>query len=120
MSSPPVVSGPPKNDAADAAAAFQIQNDARAGKNLALLNWDDYLAFQATEYAKILADANNGLNHSSGPLDPPQGENLYATTARDNPMTAAANAWIGESALYHGENIPDGDFEMYGHYSKSY
>ena len=103
----------------DAVAALKIQNDARADKKLAPLNWDDNLSDQATEYAQSLANANNGLQHSSGPHDPPQGENLYAQSAGYNPATAAANSWIGESANYHGEKIGEGDFGSYGHYSES-
>lgn len=110
--------GNPPTD--DAAAALKIQNDARAEKNLGPLNWDDNLSHQATEYAQTLANANNGLQHSSGPHDPSQGENLYMQSGGDNPATAAANSWMGEVSNYHGEKIGEGDFGSYGHYSESF
>jgi hypothetical protein len=58
--------------------------------------------------------------HSSGDSRPGQGENLYAyfgTNASPN-FNDAANAWCNEIANYHGENIGDGDFGSYGHYTQ--
>ena len=110
------MSNPPTDEAA---AALRIHNDARAGQNLEALVWDDDLAKQATEYAQYLADANIGLEHSSGPHDPDQGENLYMEMGQSDPVSAAAQAWINEVESYHGEAIGDGDFGSYGHYSKS-
>ena len=104
---------PPTDDAAN---ALKIHNDARAGKNLAPLEWDDDLSRQATEYAQALAAADNGLNHSG---TPGQGENLYAEMGiPDPPASQGAQAWINESNNYHGEKIGEGDFGSFGHYSE--
>lgn len=99
----------------DAAAAFKIQNDARAAKHIAALAWDDDLSHQASEYAKHLAAVNAGLHHSSGPHTPAQGENLAWEKGLTEPAQAAAHMWIGESANYHGEAIGEGNFGSYGH-----
>lgn len=111
------MSNPPTDEAA---AALRIHNDARAGQNLEALVWDDDLAKQATEYAQYLADANIGLEHSSGPHDPDQGESLYMEMGQSDPVSAAAQAWINEVENYHGEAIGEGDFGSYGHYSKPF
>lgn len=33
-------------------------------------------------------------------------------------LTDATRAWLNEKPNYHGENIPDGDFAKYGHYTQ--
>ena len=103
----------------DAVTALGIHNNARAHKKLAPLKWNDNLSHQATEYAKHLASANKGLQHSTGEQRPNQGENLYMEMGQTNPVPAAAQAWINESANYHGEKIGEGNFGSYGHYSES-
>lgn len=100
--------------------ALKIHNDARAAKKLAPLTWDDNLASQATDYAKHLASANKGLQHSTNRSNPPQGENLYAEMGLSTPpAAAAAQAWINEGAKWSEEmKIGEGDFGSYGHYSE--
>lgn len=36
----------------------------------------------------------------------------------DASLTDATRAWLNEAPNYHGENIPDGDFGSYGHYTQ--
>jgi uncharacterized protein YkwD len=97
----------------DQDAALAIHNNARAGKRLQALQWDQGLARAATEYAKHLADIGK-MQHASGTG---QGENLFwRSPANDTAHASAAQAWINEASNYHGEVIPQGNFSAYGHY----
>ncbi|KAI7787541.1 scp-like extracellular protein [Diaporthe eres] len=77
------------------------------------LTWDDGLANDAKQYAQHLADTkkfeHSGVNG--------QGENLFMSSG-DASLTDATHAWLNEKPNYHGENIPDGDFGSYGHYTQ--
>ena len=109
--------GNPPN--ADAIHALKIHNDARASKHLKPLQWDDHLENQATEYAKVLAHASNGLKHSTNLGELKEGENLFAEMGNPAPPASqGAQAWINEGKNYHGQKIGEGNFGDYGHYSK--
>ncbi|KAL8752066.1 MAG: hypothetical protein Q9199_005998 [Rusavskia elegans] len=83
------------------------------------LVWHDYLAAQATDYASCLASQNLGNQHSSSDQRPDQGENLYSTDGQDGGMAVASDGWgPKEKIFYHGEKIPDAEFEQYGHYTQ--
>lgn len=110
------MSNPPTDEAAT---ALQIHNNARASKNLSPLVWDGELSAQATDYANYLAGADIGLQHSSGPHEPAQGENLYMSMGMENPVAAVAQAWLNEAENYHGEAIGEGDFGSFGHYTQA-
>lgn len=99
--------------------AMQIMNDARSELGFQPLVWDDNLAQQASGWAQHLADIGS-MEHNHDPTDPPQGENLYAEMGTDGSTLGeqGAQAWTNEKPNYHGENIGDGDFGSYGHYSK--
>lgn len=98
----------------DQTAALRANNAARHSKNLHDLAWDRNLANQATEYAKHLASTMKMVH--SGTKG--EGENLYMTSPRLEPLKAAVEAWLSESKNYHGEKIGEGNFGSYGHYSE--
>lgn len=101
--------------------ALQIHNDARSALGSQPLVWDDDLGNQAAQWAQHLADIGQ-MEHNHDPTTPAQGENLYAESGTD-PNTLGqqgAQCWINEKPNYHGENIGEGDFGSYGHYSKIY
>lgn len=77
------------------------------------LTWDDGLTNDAKKYAQYLAD-NKKFEHSgvNG-----QGENLFMSSGNAS-LADATRAWLNEKPNYHGENIPDGDFAKYGHYTQ--
>ncbi len=92
--------------------ALDAHNQARAEHGLDGLSWDDGLAGAAQDWANQLP--NVGFQHSGV-----GGENLYWSSASSGDVfNNAAGSWINEEPNYHGEAIPDGDFENYGHYSK--
>jgi hypothetical protein len=120
--------------------SLQAHNDGRKSENLTQLIWDDTLAADAQVWANFLAQLGN-MQHSTSAQRPNEGENLawflyvsslyhFITSIRylimiysstediQSPMTLGAQAWMNEVSLYHGENIPQGDFSAYGHYSK--
>lgn len=127
----------------DQAVAVKTQNNGRLTKNLTNLVWDDALAADAQKWATYLAGIDK-LQHSTSDQRPNQGENLAwalyvpypiprdqnemgnladhrmtsATNGIKYPMTQGAQAWMAEESNYHNENIPQGDFASYGHYSK--
>ncbi|KAK7720935.1 hypothetical protein SLS64_001228 [Diaporthe eres] len=100
----------------DSQSALNAHNDARRsapGQQRPDLTWDDGLANDARQYAQHLADTkkfeHSGVNG--------QGENLFMSSG-DASLTDATHAWLNEKPNYHGENIPDGDFGSYGHYTQ--
>ncbi|KAL9043594.1 MAG: hypothetical protein Q9214_003223 [Letrouitia sp. 1 TL-2023] len=97
--------------------AVQIHNQARMEVFHNPLQWDDELARHAQDYANKLAAENRGLNHSSGDERPNQGENLYWSKPNGS-LGDASQGWVDEKPNYHGENIGDGDFASYGHYTQ--
>ena len=79
------------------------------------LRWSPSLARAAHTWAAHLA-ATDHLQHSTGSG---QGENLYCSLGQsDVSFSDAVISWVSEKPLYHGEHIPDGDFESYGHYTQ--
>ncbi|KAL8727653.1 MAG: hypothetical protein Q9166_005889 [cf. Caloplaca sp. 2 TL-2023] len=114
--------GPPKgND--DERKALQLHNQARqdasrsSGHGRPDLKWDDNLAKQARAYAQHLANANKGLQHSSGDQRPGQGENLYWSKPNGS-LEDASKGWLSEKKNYHGEKIGQGNFASFGHYTQ--
>ncbi|KAH8765384.1 CAP domain-containing protein, partial [Diaporthe sp. PMI_573] len=77
------------------------------------LTWDDSLTNDAKKYAQYLAD-NKKFEHSGAPG---QGENLFMSSGNVS-LLDATRAWLAEKPNYHGENIPDGNFGSYGHYTQ--
>ncbi len=91
--------------------ALDIHNDARSDHGLSPLTWDDGLAATAQGHANHLAQVGQLQPNSSG-------ENLYSQSgASYDVFASAAQTWVDEAPNYHGQAIPDGDFETYGHYS---
>lgn len=95
------------------AEALRVHNVARAAKGVGPLQWDTRLAKDAKEYARILS-VKRFLEHAKCE----DGENLYQQSCGDCTYADAVKAWLGEEVYYHGQKIPEGDFEAYGHYSK--
>lgn len=113
--------GPPPLQPGSDEEALEIHNQCRrdasqsSGHPRPNLVWDDYLAAQATDYASYLASQDLGNQHSSSDQRPNQGENLYSTDGQDGGMAVASDGWgPKEKIFYHGEKIPDGEFEQYG------
>lgn len=77
------------------------------------LTWDDALTNDAKKYAQYLAD-NKKFEHSGVQG---QGENLFMSSGNAS-LLDASRAWLAEKPNYHGENIPDGNFGSYGHYTQ--
>lgn len=46
-----------------------------------------------------------------------QGENIFQSRPASS-LAAAAQDWCNEVGSYSGQNIPDGNFESYGHYTQ--
>lgn len=82
-------------------------------KPVVALAWNKALSESAKSWANKLAFENNGLRHSTR-----GGENLYSTTARGSGCKAAVDAWFNEYSLYHNQEIGDGDFKGYGHFTQ--
>lgn len=78
------------------------------------LVWDTKLEADALAYAQQLAAKDQGLTHSGYPNE---GENLYYRSPTGT-ITNAAQAWVNEVTAYHGEKIPNGNFQGYGHYTQ--
>jgi pathogenesis-related protein 1 len=96
---------------ADQQGALNAHNAARATKGLPALKWDDSLAASALQCANKIASSGNFAHCQAA-------ENLWGRSAiGTNALTDAAKSWVSESANYHGEKIPDGNFGSYGHYS---
>jgi len=95
--------------------ALDLHNQARAGKGVPGLWWDEGLARDAQDWANYLRGVG-GLEHSTG-----GGENLYwqPWTSGDS-LAQASQAWINEASNYWGQAIGEGDFMSYGHYSESW
>ena len=97
---------------ADQQQGIDIQNKGRQAKGLTYLTWDTKLVASAQQCANKIASTGNFAHCQSA-------ENLYAQYGSSAPpLAAAAQAWMNEAPLYHGEVIPQGDFHAYGHYSK--
>jgi len=97
----------------DEKSALDKHNQARSIDGCAPLEWDDSLAASAASWAQQLTQIGH-LQHSQG------GQNLYWSSADGgSPLADGSQAWINEKSLYHGETIPNGNFEAYGHYSMS-
>ncbi|CAD6501632.1 BgTH12-01882 [Blumeria graminis f. sp. triticale] len=98
--------------------AVEMHNKARTeanGPKRPPLRWSPSLARAAHTWAAHLA-ATDHLQHSTGSG---QGENLYCSLGQsDVSFSDAVISWVSEKPLYHGEHIPDGDFESYGHYTQ--
>jgi uncharacterized protein YkwD len=96
----------------DEKAALDKHNQARSIDGCAPLEWDDSLAASAQSWAQQLTQIGH-LQHSQG------GQNLYwSSAAGGSPLADGSQAWINEKSLYHGESIPNGNFEAYGHYTQ--
>ncbi|MCJ1439426.1 hypothetical protein MMC27_008820 [Xylographa pallens] len=100
--------------------ALGIHNAARQAANAQGVDrpdlvWDSGLADAATQYAQQLADANNGISHSGVEG---QGENLYWSSSNPDTLASGAQACVNEQTNYSGQNIGDGDFGSYGHYTQ--
>jgi pathogenesis-related protein 1 len=96
----------------DQQSALDIQNKGRQGKSLPYLTWNTTLVVSAQQCANKIAASGNFAHCQSG-------ENLYAQYGSTAPPQAAgAQAWMNEASDYHGEVIPQGNFESYGHYSE--
>jgi hypothetical protein len=74
---------------------------------------DDALTNDAKKYAQYLAD-NKKFEHSGAQG---QGENLFMSSGNAS-LLDATRAWLAEKPNYHGENIADGNFGSYGHYTQ--
>ncbi|KAF2685339.1 PR-1-like protein, partial [Lentithecium fluviatile CBS 122367] len=78
------------------------------------LKWSNDLASQAQAWANHLADIGD-LQHDP---NAGAGENLFGGSGAEYSFSDAVDSWVNEKANYHGENIPDGDFASYGHYTQ--
>ena len=85
------------------------------GVNCPDLVWDSGQADAATQYAQQLANAINGINHSG---EEGQGESLYWSSSDSDTLASGAQAWVNEQTNYSGQNIGNGDFGSYGHYTQ--
>jgi hypothetical protein len=100
--------------------SLSLHNLARKIVKNGPLIWDSALEAAALVYAKQLASTGN-FAHSPSSSRPGQGENLayfFSTDPINNPMTQATKAWLAEKKYYMGQNIPEGDFAAYGHYTQ--
>lgn len=70
---------------------------------------------EAAAYATVLA-LKKTMEHSGGE---DEGENLFMSDGNAI-MPDAVRAWLREESVYHYEQIGDGDFQGYGHYSTSF
>ncbi|KAL1302395.1 hypothetical protein AAFC00_002796 [Neodothiora populina] len=98
----------------DETSALNRNNAARKTKGCPPLHWDANLAREATAYAQKLASTREMVH--SGTKG--EGENLYMTSPRNDPLDAGVKAWLDEAANYHGQKIGEGDFGSYGHYTQ--
>jgi uncharacterized protein YkwD len=94
--------------------SLAAHNAARAAVGEKALVWDTSLQAKAQAWADTLAKTG-ALEHGSA------GENLYwSSAATDHDLLLATQSWVNEKKNYHGETIPNGDFNNYGHYCKSH
>ncbi|KAL9112922.1 MAG: hypothetical protein Q9227_002786 [Pyrenula ochraceoflavens] len=102
-------------------AALDLNNQARARHGVPALVWDDTLAAHAQAYAEQMA-ASGVFAHSDDNSRPNEGENIAYFSNSDPAAVATWNQgvqiWLDEEKNYHGEVIPQGDFESYGHYTQ--
>jgi len=93
-------------------AATQTSSVGRPG-----LVWDPHLADLARQWAQHLAAGKRGLQHSSREERRGQGENLYWMSAGAS-LSEASQAWVDESAAYHGQKIDVRTVPKYCHYTQ--
>ncbi|KAH8886253.1 PR-1-like protein [Thozetella sp. PMI_491] len=92
--------------------ALNLHNKFRGAVHVKNLAWDLKLQRSAEAYARKLAKRPGGHLIHSGP-----GENLWWSSAHtDHDLQRATQGWTNEKHNYHGEKIPKGNFESYGHY----
>ncbi|KAL8711725.1 MAG: hypothetical protein Q9220_003896 [cf. Caloplaca sp. 1 TL-2023] len=114
----------PDHHQQDVNEALKVHNDARndaskhSGHPRPNLVWDKKLEDDAHAYAQHLAQANQGLQHSSGDSRKNQGENLYWSKPSGS-LAASSHGWVNEKKDYHGEKIGEGNFMSYGHYTQA-
>uniref|UniRef100_A0A8H7NJE0 SCP domain-containing protein n=1 Tax=Bionectria ochroleuca TaxID=29856 RepID=A0A8H7NJE0_BIOOC len=111
---------PPPNVSADQLESLRLHNAARAGRRLKAVIWDPTLESAARDWANYIAGINS-LEHSSSAQRPNQGENLaYSKSSAPilNPASIGTQLWLDEVSNYHGEAIPKGNFQAYGHYTQ--
>ncbi|KAH8196925.1 hypothetical protein TruAng_008911 [Truncatella angustata] len=96
--------------------AMNIQNNYRRGRNLRPLVWDTVLQRDAQNWAYHLAFIDQ-MVHSQNRGS--EGENLAWISGGSNPLSISAQMWMDEDKDYWGQIIPNGNFEAYGHYSKT-
>lgn len=107
----------------DGSAAVSIINQARQGKGLRPLTWDNNLASYADYWAKQMATGQAPFGHASGQYRPEQGENLFQRTSSpcdpsyDKPLQSAVNAWLAEGSAWGGQPISSGQ-ESWLHWCK--
>lgn len=86
------------------------------------LVWSNTLERAALEYARVLANRNEGLDHSSTESrtthEETQGENLARCSNEEFPLLKASKMWYGEKNKYRGKKI--GQRHGYGHYTQVY
>ncbi|KAH9826495.1 pathogenesis-related protein 1a [Teratosphaeria destructans] len=94
-------------------ACLERHNRVRQANGCRDLEWSPQLAYEAEEYAKILASER--IMQHSGALG--RGENLYWATW-DASFDEAVDWWLAEEKDYHGQPIGVGNLGAYGHYSR--
>jgi uncharacterized protein YkwD len=77
------------------------------------LSWDNSLSAAAQSWANHLASIDS-LQHDP---NAGAGENIFWGSGSSS-FADAAQAWVNERENYHGENIGDGNFGSYGHYTQ--
>ena len=83
------------------------------GSTCGPLSWDANLANDAQQWAQHLADTDTFEHSGMGN----EGENLFEAFPSAT-FTTATQAWCNEISSYNGQNIPDGNFGSYGHYTQ--
>ncbi|KAL9106195.1 MAG: hypothetical protein Q9227_008728 [Pyrenula ochraceoflavens] len=111
--STPASSGSSAPDSASQA-ALDLNNQARATKNLTPFTWNATLASEAAAYAQQLAQSGS-LVHSGIKTE---GENLFESGGAGATFSTAVQAWLSEASSYTGQVIPQGNFGSYGHYTQ--
>jgi len=100
-----------------ASQAVQDHNNARAeaqGGPRPSLTWSDDLAAGAQAWANHMAETGQFEHDPNAGA----GENLFGGSGRDFSYSDGVADWVGEKKNYNGENIGDGDFSAYGHYTQ--
>ncbi|KAI9203479.1 CAP domain-containing protein [Polychytrium aggregatum] len=92
---------------------LSAHNTIRNQLGLPSLTWDSSIANDA----QLWFQNHQGFNHWI-PSQSGEGQNLYASTGSPVSCKQAVASWGAESVNYHGEVIPQGSFELYGHYTQ--